>query len=102
MAFASTVTDRGIGIPSGDLARIFTRFGRADNARSRGVAGSGVGLYIAAKIVDGHGGRLEVRSEEGRGSTFAILLPRCEPVTAGTGIGTGTAHRRRRVPVAAH
>jgi len=69
------VSDRGIGIPAADLERIFTRFGRATNARSQGVTGSGVGLYIAKKIVEVHGGRLEVRSVEAEGSTFTIVLP---------------------------
>jgi signal transduction histidine kinase len=70
------VSDRGIGIPAEDLERIFSRFGRAANARSRGVAGSGVGLYIAKKIVEVHGGHLEVTSTENEGSTFRIILPR--------------------------
>ncbi len=69
------VVDRGIGIPAEDLTRIFTRFGRAGNVRARGVAGSGVGLYIAKKIVEVHGGRLSVRSSESEGSTFSISLP---------------------------
>ena len=69
------VVDTGIGIPPGDLDRIFTRFGRAANARSRGIAGSGVGLYVAKKIVDVHGGRLDVQSAEDQGSTFSIVLP---------------------------
>jgi signal transduction histidine kinase len=73
---AIAVTDTGMGIPAGDLERIFSRFGRAANARSRGIAGSGVGLYIAKKIVDIHGGRLDVRSTENKGSTFRIVLPR--------------------------
>ncbi len=69
------VADTGIGIPEGEVERIFTRFGRGTNARSRGIAGSGVGLYVAKKIVDVHGGRLVVRSVENQGSTFSILLP---------------------------
>ena len=69
------VIDTGIGIPADDLERIFVRFGRAANARSRGIAGSGVGLYVAKKIVDVHGGRLDVQSVENRGSTFSIVLP---------------------------
>jgi signal transduction histidine kinase len=73
---AIVVADTGIGIPAGDLERIFSRFGRAANARSRGIAGSGVGLYIAKKIVEIHGGRLDVRSTENEGSTFRIVLPR--------------------------
>lgn len=70
-----TVTDRGIGIPASEIERIFSRFGRATNARSRGISGSGVGLYIAKKIVDVHGGELQVRSVENEGSTFSIVLP---------------------------
>jgi signal transduction histidine kinase len=73
---AIVVADCGIGIPPGDLERIFSRFGRAANARSRGITGSGVGLYIAKKIVDIHGGRVEVSSVENEGSTFRIVLPR--------------------------
>jgi signal transduction histidine kinase len=69
------VADRGIGIPAEDLGKIFSRFGRAANARSRGISGSGVGLYIAKKIVEVHGGRIEVSSVENEGSTFRIMLP---------------------------
>lgn len=68
------VTDRGIGVPAEDLERIFTRFGRGQNVRAN-VAGAGVGLYIAKKIVEVHGGRLTVRSEENQGSTFSVTLP---------------------------
>jgi len=70
-----SVGDRGIGIPEAEIERVFSRFGRATNARSRGIVGSGVGLYIAKKIVDVHGGTLEVRSVENEGSTFSIVLP---------------------------
>jgi signal transduction histidine kinase len=70
------VADRGIGVPPGELDKIFSRFGRGTNARSRGIGGSGVGLYIAKKIVEVHGGRLEVASVENEGSTFSIVLPR--------------------------
>jgi signal transduction histidine kinase len=69
------VADRGIGIPKNDLGKIFDRFGRGANARTRGITGSGVGLYIAKKIVEVHGGRLTVGSVENEGSTFTIALP---------------------------
>ncbi|MBV8244736.1 MAG: hypothetical protein JOZ38_02330 [Candidatus Eremiobacteraeota bacterium] len=75
---AVAVTDRGIGIPEGDLPSVFTRFGRAGNARRKGIAGSGVGLYVANKIVHVHGGRIEVVSREGEGSTFTIVIPLVE------------------------
>jgi signal transduction histidine kinase len=70
-----SVADRGIGIPADERAFIFARFGRGTNARSRGISGSGVGLYIAKKIVDVHGGRLLVDSVENEGSTFTLVLP---------------------------
>jgi signal transduction histidine kinase len=69
------VRDWGIGIPAAEIERIFTRFGRASNARDRRFAGTGIGLYVARKIVDVHGGRLTVASLEGEGSTFTIGLP---------------------------
>jgi len=70
-----SVADSGIGIPAAERERIFARFGRATNARSEGIAGSGVGLYIAKKIVEVHGGELLVDSVENEGSTFSIVLP---------------------------
>ncbi|GAC1406043.1 MAG: hypothetical protein NVSMB64_11390 [Candidatus Velthaea sp.] len=73
------VTDTGIGIPPADLERIFARFGRGTNARARGIAGTGVGLYVARKIVDVHGGRIHVCSKENEGSTFEIVLPLAAP-----------------------
>ncbi|HUY40484.1 MAG TPA: ATP-binding protein [Candidatus Dormibacteraeota bacterium] len=69
------VTDRGIGIPRDELTALFTRFGRASNARRRGIAGSGVGLYISKKIVDAHRGTVSVRSIEDEGTTFTVALP---------------------------
>ncbi len=72
---AIEVSDRGIGIPAAELATLFTRFGRASNAREFGIAGSGIGLYLARKIVEVHGGQIAVSSHEGEGSTFVVTLP---------------------------
>lgn len=69
------VRDRGIGIPTGELSSLFTRFGRASNARSKGITGSGIGLYVARKIVEVHGGTISVDSHENEGSTFVVTLP---------------------------
>ena len=70
-----TVRDTGIGIPKDQLAKIFTKFFRADNALKFQTEGSGLGLYIAKNIVRAHGGSIWVDSEEKRGTTFHFTLP---------------------------
>ncbi|HXQ36011.1 MAG TPA: ATP-binding protein, partial [Anaerolineales bacterium] len=68
--------DTGPGIPAEDLPHIFERFYRAEKSRTRGKTTSfGLGLSIANWIVERHGGRIEVNSKEGKGTTFAIWLP---------------------------
>jgi two-component system sensor histidine kinase SenX3 len=69
------VTDRGIGIPEGDQDRVFERFYRADQARSRRTGGTGLGLAIVKHAVQRHGGEVRLWSRPGRGSTFTIRLP---------------------------
>ena len=70
------VRDTGIGIPADDVPRIFERFYRAEKSRTRReTTGFGLGLSIANWIVERHGGRIEVNSQEGKGTTFAIWLP---------------------------
>ncbi|TPG14079.1 sensor histidine kinase [Pedococcus bigeumensis] len=70
-----TVTDQGQGIPADEQGRIFERFYRVDDARSRATGGTGLGLAIVKHICANHGGDVDVWSEEGRGSTFTIRLP---------------------------
>jgi signal transduction histidine kinase len=70
------VRDTGPGIPTEDLPHIFERFYRAEKSRTRReTTGFGLGLSIANWIVERHGGRIEVNSQEGKGTTFAIWLP---------------------------
>jgi two-component system sensor histidine kinase SenX3 len=69
-----TVTDDGIGITKDDQQRIFERFYRVDQARSRATGGTGLGLAIVKHIVGNHGGSVEVWSRPGSGSTFTIRL----------------------------
>jgi signal transduction histidine kinase len=71
------VSDRGVGIPRGQLKRIFKRFYRVPGRVMRRVKGTGLGLFIVRSIVEKHGGRVFAESDgEGLGSTFTILLPR--------------------------
>jgi len=69
------VTDTGLGIPPAEQERVFEKFYRVDAQMSRGIGGSGLGLYISRQIVEQMGGRLTVDSELGRGSTFTVELP---------------------------
>ncbi|HEV2704784.1 MAG TPA: HAMP domain-containing sensor histidine kinase [Pyrinomonadaceae bacterium] len=73
------VTDRGIGIPRGQIKRIFNRFYRAPGRVVARVKGTGLGLFIVRSVVSKHGGRVDAESEgAGRGSTFTVRLPRAE------------------------
>ena len=74
------VTDQGLGIASEDLDRVFERFFRVDQARSRNTGGTGLGLSIVKHVVENHGGDVRVWSQLGRGSTFTIRLPEASTV----------------------
>ena len=75
------VSDDGIGVPSRDLERIFERFYRVNQARSRDTGGTGLGLAIVRHVAQAHGGDISVESVEGEGSTFRLRLPfASEPV----------------------
>ncbi len=69
------VSDTGRGMTQTQASQIFDRFYRADNARTRATGGSGLGLSIAASIVDAHGGRIAVYTAPGEGATFRVELP---------------------------
>ena len=67
------MSDRGIGIAPEDVPHVFERFFRARGARQP--EGLGLGLYITRLLVQAHGGRIEVASQLGQGSTFRVVLP---------------------------
>ena len=73
-----SVVDTGEGIPAEDLLDIFERFYRVDKSRTRATGGSGLGLTIARRLVEAHGGRIEAESEVGKGSRFTFILPQME------------------------
>lgn len=72
---ALTVVDTGIGVPEKEQAKLFTKFFRAGNARKARPDGTGVGLYLARRVVTAHGGSIIFSSKEGKGSTFGFRLP---------------------------
>ncbi len=72
---ALQVRDDGIGVAASEQRHLFTKFFRAENARTQRPDGTGIGLYLAKKIIDAHGGRLVFRSTLGEGSTFGFRLP---------------------------
>jgi heavy metal sensor kinase len=74
-----SISDTGVGIAPEHVALIFERFYRVDKARSRAYGGAGLGLSIAKQITEAHGGRIEVESQLGKGSTFRIYLPLSNP-----------------------
>ncbi|GBF80677.1 sensor histidine kinase [Aphanothece sacrum] len=71
------ICDHGIGIPLSDQVRIFERFYRVDEARSRTTGGTGLGLSIVKTLVEGMGGSIGVTSQLGKGSTFTVSFPLC-------------------------
>ncbi|WP_420884005.1 sensor histidine kinase [Micromonospora sp. CPCC 205547] len=95
-----SVADQGIGIAPTDVDRIFERFYRADQARSRATGGTGLGLAIVKHIASNHGGRVEVSSTLGGGSTFTLRLPARPPddletILPSAGIEAGPAELRQ-------
>jgi signal transduction histidine kinase len=69
------VQDHGIGIPVSEQQRVFQKFVRGDEARRTGIRGVGVGLALVKRIAEAHGGRIQLISRVGAGSTFTLVLP---------------------------
>jgi PAS domain S-box-containing protein len=90
------VTDRGLGIPPAEQRRIFEKFYRLDPDMTRGIGGTGLGLYICRELVRRVNGRIWVESEGGRGSSFFVEVP--QEQAAATGASRG---KRRPAPASA-
>lgn len=87
------VADSGCGIPQDKLPQIFDSFYTTKKPDDNGQGGTGLGLALCRRIVEAHRGRIRVESEQGRGTTFTLRLPRCEAVgfISTTGVGAGAA-----------
>jgi signal transduction histidine kinase len=69
------IIDHGMGVPPDAQAKLFSKFFRAENAKRQRPDGTGIGLYLAKKVIDGHGGKVLFSTVEGEGSTFGFRLP---------------------------
>lgn len=101
-----TVTDQGIGIPKSKQDKIFERFGQADTSLSRQAEGTGIGLYLVKLFANAMNGYIMLRSKEGKGSAFTVLLPCIEAtplerITAGGGQDEQVIRRDNRLIQAA-
>lgn len=73
------ISDTGMGIPMDEIPKLFNEFYRATNAKKTVREGTGLGLAIAKQVVERHNGKIWVESEEGKGSTLSIILPKPRP-----------------------
>jgi len=70
-----SIKDNGIGIPKKDQEKLFSKFFRAENVVRMQTEGSGLGLFIVKNIIEKHGGEIECKSEEGKGTEFIFNIP---------------------------
>jgi PAS domain S-box-containing protein len=86
--FRLSVTDTGVGIAAEDLSRLFIAYEQVDPSAAQRRQGTGLGLALTKRIVEAHGGRVEVSSVQGVGSTFSAILPRVAPGSEGLADGS--------------
>jgi len=91
------VSDEGVGIPRAALPHVFERFYRTDSERSRSSGGAGLGLSIVQSITAAHGGRIEVSSTQGRGTSFRVTLPGLDGMRRSPPADTGVLRERAAV-----
>ncbi len=96
---ALVVEDRGSGIAAEDLPQVFDPFFRCPEAARRGIAGTGLGLAVARRIVAAMNGALEVQSTSGQGSQFTIFLAAWQPEPPGPQSTSAAAEPREHVPL---
>jgi protein-histidine pros-kinase len=84
--FRIDVEDSGIGISTGDLDKLFVEFQQLDGSAAKKYQGTGLGLALTKRIVEAHGGHIEVKSAPGHGSTFSAILPRETVLAPGDGV----------------
>lgn len=87
-----TVVDDGLGVPKGEQHHLFTKFYRANNAKKARPDGTGLGLFMAKKVIIAQGGAIIFRSEEGKGSTFGFTFPKAKLLVTPSG-STKTAEK---------
>ncbi len=74
------VQDNGMGMSREQVASLFQKYYRTPDARRMGIKGTGLGLYLVSQLIEGHGGTIEVRSVQGKGSTFIVTLPQSNSI----------------------
>jgi signal transduction histidine kinase len=90
-----SVIDRGVGIAEADMPTLFTRFGRIVTRETKGIPGTGLGLYLARELAVLHGGDIAVESRPGAGSAFRLVLPRLPAATGANGNGRARSRALR-------
>jgi signal transduction histidine kinase len=85
-----SIADRGIGVRPAEQGKIFDKFYRAGDSLVHETKGSGLGLPLVRHIMEAHGGRVEVTSDPGQGSTFTLVLPVEPEQTVPGGLGPGS------------